>query len=115
MLSLNYSNINLQKFLELKYIADWLFHQTLYIRSNDPQNTPFIIKLFDNHLNFFSKNEIYENNKKFLIQVNVLLIKELMWKIVRLENFARFLEELNFSFFDKSYMNFPGYYYLVII
>ena len=36
-----------------------------------------------------------------------------MWKIVRLENFARFLEELNFSFYDKSYMNFPGYYYLV--
>lgn len=36
-----------------------------------------------------------------------------MWKITNLENFAKFLEELNFSFYDKNYMNFPGYYYLL--
>jgi hypothetical protein len=69
MLSLNYMNVTLHKFIEYKYVADWLFHQTVTIRSNDPQNTPFIIKLFDNHLNFYSKNEIYDNNKKFLVQV----------------------------------------------
>jgi hypothetical protein len=68
-------NVNIQKFIELKYVADWLFNQTFTIRSNDPQNTPFIIKLFDNHLNFFSKNEIYDNNKKFLVQVFLYLYR----------------------------------------
>lgn len=70
---MNYTNLNLQKFIEYKYIADWLFHQIVTIRSNDPQNTPFIIKSFDNHLNFFSKNDIYENNKKFLTQVIIII------------------------------------------
>ena len=68
---MNYNNIQLHKFLEYKYVADWLFHQTFTIKSNDQQNTPMIIKLFDNHINFFSKNEYYENNKKFVLQVKL--------------------------------------------
>jgi hypothetical protein len=72
-MSLNFSNVNLHKFIEYKYVAEWLFHQTVTIRSNDPQNTSFIIKFFDNHMNLFSKNDIYENNRKYYIQVKVFL------------------------------------------
>jgi hypothetical protein len=107
-----YSNNMKLSYFEIKAVADWLFFKIFYLKSYDLSNNMLsIISNFNFHMQSFSKIELLQritskNDKFFLI--------EYFWRLKRYEFFALFLEDNGkHTFFNQSYLNFPGYYYML--
>ena len=109
-------------YFEIKAVADWLYFNILLIKLKEKKHFMSFINNFNIHFQFFSKLDYFNSNliedKKSNI-FDKFLIVEYYWKIIRLEGFAKLLED-NFGnstdkedIASKNNLNFPGYFNIV--
>ena len=144
-----YGNDLKMNYFEIKSVADWLYYNILRIKLKDKKHILSFINNFNIHIQFFSKidlllSNLQDNKLKYFnsssqnstldistsisnpnpnsvsnYQSDNFLVIEYYWKIIRLEGFAKLLEE-NFSNIQdkedlatKNSLNFPGYFNIV--
>ena len=98
-----YNNIR-NNFFELKTVAEWLYVKIHQIKSAESKkNTNTLITLFNGHM------QTYSSGNELINKTDKMNVVEYIWRILRYEYFAKFLEE-NVTDYHSHYLNFPGYY-----
>ena len=117
----SYGNDIKLNYFEIKSVGDWLYFKLLQIKLSENKHLLNLINSFNVHMQFFSKIDILllnqQDDKNHNNYDNFLVI-EYYWRVIRYEGFAKLLEDNSNSFKDdflvKNYLNFPGYYNMVI-
>lgn len=122
-----YGNDLKMNYFEIKSVADWLYFNILRIKLKEKKHLMSFINSFNVHIQFFSKMDFLNKNNSIEDKFNTgnlndfddFLIIEYYWKIIRLEGFAKLLDENFGNSIDKdeiatkNNLNFPGYFNIV--
>jgi hypothetical protein len=102
-----YSSYVRNNYLEIKSVADWLIYKITGIKQLDGVNMSTIISIFANHIQNFSKINIFDSNEP-------MIIVEYFWRISRYQYLSKLIEEqYKIEHSLKNIKIFPGYYYMV--